>query len=58
MTSADFDYNDKLVDAKKEKLEWGTPSLTLMVVEDTWGDGKSYNVAEDAINTLGSIGSS
>ena len=36
MTSADLDHNDKLLAAgKKEKLEWVTPKISLMLSQDT-----------------------
>jgi len=38
MTSADLDHNDKLLAAgKKEKLEWVTPKISLMLSQDTLG---------------------
>ena len=38
MTSADLDQNDKLLAAgKKEKLEWVTPKISLMLSQDTLG---------------------
>jgi hypothetical protein len=44
MTSADLDHNDKLLAAgKKEKLEWVTPKISLMLSQrDTLGR-KPYN---------------
>ena len=32
MSTADLDHNDKLAVEKKEKLEWVTPKISLMVV--------------------------
>jgi hypothetical protein len=47
MTSADLDHNDKLLAAgKKEKLEWVTPKISLMLSQDTLGSQK-YPKASD-----------
>ena len=44
MTSADLDHNDKLLAAgKKEKLEWVTPKISLMLSQDTLGTKSDTN---------------
>ena len=35
MSTADLDHNDKLAVEKKEKLEWVTPKISLMVAQVT-----------------------
>ncbi len=47
MTSADLDYNNKLLAVgKKEKLEWVTPKISLMGAADS--EGKNFRDCEGA----------
>ena len=46
MSTADLDHNDKLAVEKKEKLEWVTPKISLMVSQVTLGTGKGQNINE------------
>jgi hypothetical protein len=54
MTSADLNHNDKLLAAgKKEKLEWVTPKISLMLSQDTLGSQKYPKAREFDFNTEG-----
>jgi hypothetical protein len=54
MTSADLDHNDKLLAAgKKEKLEWVTPKISLMLSHSTLAAQKSPREGEFDLNSQG-----